>query len=170
MLVSTKYAKVDVIIDSQDALVSTMIRSGGSWEPKNLRTMARFVTEGNTILNIGSHIGLEAIVLGKIVGPKGRLFIMEPYSVSYNIVLKNVYLNGLGDIATVYNVGAGDRETNGSIVVSTSNTGGSEIFTDNTIRRAPLSTEIVRVDLVDDVIPSDAVIDFALIDVERMEI
>lgn len=47
--------------------------------------------------------------MGRIAGPKGKLFIFEPYSVSYNMVLKNVYLNGLGDMATVYNVGASDH-------------------------------------------------------------
>ena len=93
---------------------------------------------------------------------------MEPYSVSHNIVLKNVYLNGLGDIATVYNVGASDKKTKGSIAVFKSGTGASFIYTDSTIKEAPVKTEEIRVDLVDSVIPQNAVIDFALIDVERM--
>jgi hypothetical protein len=38
--------------------------------------MARFVKQGDTIINIGSHVGLEALVLGKIIGNNGRLFIM----------------------------------------------------------------------------------------------
>jgi hypothetical protein len=38
--------------------------------------MARFVKSGNSVLNIGSHIGLEALILGKVIGEKGRLFIM----------------------------------------------------------------------------------------------
>ena len=55
--------------------------------------MARFVKEGDTILNIGSHIGLEAIVLGKLAGPKGRLLIMEPFSLTANMLVKNIHLN-----------------------------------------------------------------------------
>ncbi len=89
------------------------------------------------MLNIGSHIGLEAIVLGKLIGEKGRLFIFEPFSVSYNMVLKNVYLNSLGDITTVYNVGASNKYSTGYINVDTSNTGGSEIFTDPSLKKAP---------------------------------
>ena len=46
------------------------------------------------------------------------------------MVLKNIYFNGLGDITTVYNVGASNKYSKGFISVSTSNTGGSEIFTD----------------------------------------
>lgn len=94
-----------------------------------LRTMARFVKKGDTILNLGSHIGLESVVMGKIIGSKGKLFIFQPYSVSYNMVLKNIYLNQLGDIATVYNVGASNQYSSGYINVNLANTGGSEIFT-----------------------------------------
>ena len=79
--------------------------------------MARFVQKGHTILNIGSHIGLEAIVLGKIVGETGRLFVVEPYSISYGIVLKNVYLNRLDQITQVYHIGAGNKKTEGYIYV-----------------------------------------------------
>ncbi len=83
------------------------------------------------------------------------------------MVLKNVYLNDLGDIATVYNVAGGNKKTKGYISVSNYNTGGSEIFTEPGIRDAPVKTEEVSVDLVDNVLPKDAIIDFALIDVER---
>jgi hypothetical protein len=41
------------------------------------------------------------------------------------MVLKNVYLNGLGDMATVYNVGASNHHSKGYISVSIGNTGGS---------------------------------------------
>ena len=70
-----------MIVDRLDQTVSHLIKESGTWEPHYLRTMARFVKEGDTVVNIGSHIGLEAIVLGKIAGPKGKLFILEPFSV-----------------------------------------------------------------------------------------
>lgn len=71
LLVSTVYDHVDVIIDSYDTFVSGAIKESGFWEGKNTRTMARFIKEGSTVLNVGSHIGLEAVVFGKIVGNSG---------------------------------------------------------------------------------------------------
>lgn len=132
--------------------------------------MARFVKEGDTVLNIGSHIGLEAVVMGKIVGSKGRLFVFEPYSVSFSILLKNIYLNELGDIATVYNVGAGNKCERAALYVNPTNTGGSPIHMNSSYIKAPSITEYVEVDLVDEVLPEDAIVDFALIDVETMEV
>lgn len=121
---------MDIIVDRLDGTVSQLIRNSGSWEPANIRVMARFVKEGDTVINIGSHVGLEALVMGKIIGNKGRLFIMEPFSITYNMVLKNVYFNGLDSISTVYNVGASNKYSKGYISVNNINTGGSEIFTD----------------------------------------
>ena len=92
--------------------------------------MARFVKEGDTVLNIGSHIGLEAMVLGKIVGPKGKLLIMEPFSISRNMLTKNVHLNRLADITTIYPKGASNKYAKGFLSVDLKNTGASAIFTD----------------------------------------
>ena len=38
--------------------------------------MARFVGKNSTFLNVGSHIGVEAVVLGKILGDNGKMFII----------------------------------------------------------------------------------------------
>ena len=57
-LVPAIYDHVDVFVDTVDITVSRSITNTGSWGPRNLRTFARFVSPGNTVLNLGSHIGL----------------------------------------------------------------------------------------------------------------
>ena len=95
MLVNTRYPPVKVVIDTFDKIVSRNIMEIGSWEFVNLKTFKRFVKEGDIILNIGSHVGLEAIVLAKKAGPKGSLYLFEPYNVSRKMLTKNIYLNEL---------------------------------------------------------------------------
>ena len=53
----------------------------------------------------------------------------EPFSVSHNLALKNIYYNGLADIATVYNVGGGSAYSKGIEVVNIGNTGASRVYT-----------------------------------------
>ena len=77
------------------------------------------------MLNIGCHIGLEAMILGQILGPTGKLFFFEPYSVSYGILQKNIFLNKLNRISTMYKMAVSNREQNGYIMVDMGNTGGS---------------------------------------------
>jgi predicted O-methyltransferase YrrM len=56
---------------------------------------------------LGSQTGLEAVLMGKIIGKKGKLFIFEPYSASYKIVVKNMQINGLLDASQIFKMGAG---------------------------------------------------------------
>jgi hypothetical protein len=133
-LVQTIYEKVDVVVDYTDASVSMFIATTGTFEPYNLRTMARFVKPGATILNVGSHIGLEAVVLGRIAGDEGRLFLFEPFGISYNMALKNIHLNRLAHISRLYNVAAGNRKTTGTLSLNQVNTGASGVYTDESIK------------------------------------
>lgn len=76
MLVPTIYDGVNVFVDKLDGFISRAIMIFGYWEPRNTRNMARFVKQGDNILNVGSHIGLEMIVLGKALQKKCRLFLI----------------------------------------------------------------------------------------------
>ncbi len=51
--------------------------------------------KGDSVLNLGSQTGLEAVLMGKMVGETGKLTLFEPYSVSYKIAVKNLEINGL---------------------------------------------------------------------------
>jgi hypothetical protein len=73
-LVETQYG-FEIIIDENDGGVSHFIRLFGTWEPHFIILIGQIVKPGNNVLNLGSHIGLEAVVMGKIIGPSGRLFI-----------------------------------------------------------------------------------------------
>jgi FkbM family methyltransferase len=87
--------------------------------------IGRLVKPGDHVLNLGSQSGLEALVMGKIIGETGKLFIFEPYSFSNSLITKNVEINGLKDITTIYKYGASDEKGMATIKVSYSNTGGS---------------------------------------------
>lgn len=117
-------------VDAKDTTVSYKISATGTWEPSLISLIGHIVKPGDKVLNLGSQSGLEALVMGKIVGPTGKLFIFEPYSFSNEIVSSNVELNGLEDIATVYKVGASNAKETAIINVAYSNTGGSEIIPD----------------------------------------
>lgn len=77
--------------------------------------MARFVKPGNTLLNAGAHIGLEAVVLGKIAGVDGKLYALEPSSFIHNILLKNLYLNKLGNMATAFPLACSNKDGKGFV-------------------------------------------------------
>lgn len=71
-----------MVVDRKDNYISRLLQTTGAWEPTNMRTFGRFVKKGDVVLNVGAHIGIEAMVYGKIAGSTGKLFIFEPYSIS----------------------------------------------------------------------------------------
>jgi predicted O-methyltransferase YrrM len=92
----------DIMIDPKDELVSKTIKEFGSYKPENIRAFGKLVKEGDTILIVGSHVGLSAIVYAKLAGSKGKLFIIEPYSISFKLASKNVCINDLSNITTLF--------------------------------------------------------------------
>ena len=94
------------------------------------------------------------------------------------MVTKNIEMNGLKDITTIYKVGASDAKGTAIINVAYMNTGGSEIVPDAADKKdRPKNgefgqyseTEEVQLDRVDALLPEDVILDFALLDVEKME-
>ena len=164
-LVPTIYG-LDIIVDDWDGVVSKEIQNRGHWQPRNVRAMSKFVKEGSSILNIGAHVGLQAIVLAEKVGPKGKLYIFEPTELTYQILVKNIYLNQLEEITTVYKMGASDKLSVGISEIRLANTGGSQIKTANFTKKISpdVTYEQVILDRADKILPKAAVIDFALID------
>ena len=173
MLVTTIYENISVFVDPLDKAVSKEIRYIGFWEARNLRVMSGFVKEGDHILNAGSHIGLESVVLGKMLGPKGKLFVFEPVHVTYRLMRKNMHLNGLDDIATTYNIGCYNKYKRAPITVPMRNTANAMMFGDEKIAHIITEEgwihETIETNRLDFLLPADTVLNFALIDVERLE-
>ena len=91
--------------------------------------MGHIIKTGDKVLNLGSHVGLEALIIGKLVGPDGKLYILEPYSKSYQIMEKNIKLNKLEDRTSLYRYGASNEKGEGTISVIYRHTGNSRIST-----------------------------------------
>ncbi len=84
-----------MVVDPKDNAVSKFIREKGRYDVAQMRFIKGVLKAGDNVINLGSQTGLEAIYMGKLIGPSGKLFIFEPYSVSFTIVRKNMFLNNL---------------------------------------------------------------------------
>ncbi|MCA9414897.1 MAG: FkbM family methyltransferase, partial [Candidatus Omnitrophica bacterium] len=56
---------------------------------------------GDTVLDIGAHIGLFTLVMAREVGPKGRVFSFEPCPESHHLLAENIRTNGLSNVTLV---------------------------------------------------------------------
>jgi FkbM family methyltransferase len=83
------------IVFPNDA-IAQHLKSGKPWEPHFKTVIQHLVKEGDTVLDCGANFGYNAVIMGKQIGPSGRLFAFEPQRIinqqlSGNMILNNIY-------------------------------------------------------------------------------
>lgn len=56
------------------------------------------IHKGDTVIDIGAHIGLYTLVFAKLVGENGQVFAFEPDPTNFKVLQKNVQVNGLKNV------------------------------------------------------------------------
>jgi FkbM family methyltransferase len=82
----------------------------GRTERGLLAWFSQNVHPGDTWLDVGAHYGYTTFALGKLVGPKGRVFAFEPVPATAGCVDQGRVLNGLSHV-TVVPIGLGGART-----------------------------------------------------------
>lgn len=54
--------------------------------------------EGETVVDVGAHIGKYTIIASRMVGPKGKVIAIEAHPANYEILKKNIVLNKLTNV------------------------------------------------------------------------
>jgi FkbM family methyltransferase len=73
----------------------------GRTERALLDWFAQNVHQGDTWLDVGAHYGYTTIALGRLVGPRGRVFTFEPVPATAGCVDQGRALNDLPQVAVV---------------------------------------------------------------------
>ena len=86
------------------------IRSHGK---ENLTTQIfkRVVEEGHTVVDIGANIGYFTLLSARLVGKEGKVYAFEPEPRNYNMVLKNIALNGYENVVPTQKAVSNTTET-----------------------------------------------------------
>lgn len=74
------------------------------YEKSNFAFVKSNVKQGDVVLDIGAHIGLMAVLFGKMVGPKGKVFAFEPTPGSFKNLCNTIKYNKLPDVVTPVNM------------------------------------------------------------------
>ena len=61
------------------------------------------ISEGMTVIDIGAHIGLYTIAMGKIVKGSGKIYSFEPTPATFKVLQKNIHLNEMNNIVRPLN-------------------------------------------------------------------
>lgn len=87
--------------------IDSSIYFGGCFEPDTTAAINRLCRPGMTVVDIGANVGCHALRFAKLVGDSGRVVAFEPMAWARAKLLRNIELNGFGNI-TVESVALSD--------------------------------------------------------------
>lgn len=138
------------------------------YEPETFDFFHEHLKPGDTVLDIGGHIGLFAITTAKLVGPTGKVFTFEPTPFTRNVLQEVVDLNECSDIVEVRGEAVSSKR--GETVFFDT---GEEVSNANSLVRSELSKREIPITLisVDEFVRERNIqIDCIKIDVEGAEL
>ena len=65
------------------------------YEKENFEIIQNSIKNGDVILDIGAHIGLMSVILGKKVGADGKIYSFEPSPDTFLVLKNTIALNKL---------------------------------------------------------------------------
>ena len=68
------------------------------WEKRTTEKFKEVVKGGDVVLDLGANMGFFTLLAAKIVGTKGRVYAFEPNPTNYNLLIKNIELNGYDNV------------------------------------------------------------------------
>ncbi len=136
----------------------------GTYETEVTKAIQNTVEPGQCVVDVGANIGYFTLLLAKKVGSQGRVIAFEPFSVVYEVLEKNVALNGYGNVTLVNKAVAGRSAAVGFSHVGTDLLSSIE-------RIVPDSLNHVSAVSLDDYFgPVHRRVDFVKVDVEGAEL
>jgi FkbM family methyltransferase len=134
------------------------------YESSTFQFFKENIKKGDTILDIGAHIGLYSIPFSKLTGDSGKVFCFEPTQSTFSVLNEIVKLNKLYNIQTI-------NEAIDEIFNLTSDTGeGSNANSIVNISRTENSIELSATSIDDFRRKNNLKIDAIKIDVEGAEL
>lgn len=100
----TEYKNIFYPTINNSAVVRAML-SGRVWEKKIVKIFNKYITKDDTVLDVGSYIGLHTIELSKLAN---KVFSFEPVPLISNCVVKTLKKLNITNVKH-YNVGCGNH-------------------------------------------------------------
>lgn len=109
LVITTIRNKYPIIIRKDDPFIGTQLRFSGDVFSNFSEAAEKICQSNDKIVEVGAHFGFNTIVLGKKIGPGGKIYVYEPNSTIFKCLQKSVCLNELDKNVELRNIAMGDH-------------------------------------------------------------
>lgn len=93
-------ATFGTILAFKDDLITHQIREFGAHTRPEVAFLLSMLEAGDSVFDLGAHIGTFAMPMAQKIGRKGRLLAVEGDADNFDLLVRNIARNGLGEIVT----------------------------------------------------------------------
>lgn len=111
----------------EDAYISRELETLGVWEPFESGLVLERLRPGAVFLDLGANIGYYTVLASQAVGAAGEVIAFEPEPGNFELLRRNVELNGVAN-ATLVEAAAGDRTGWTELYLSEANQGDHRLY------------------------------------------
>jgi FkbM family methyltransferase len=83
------------LLESRGKLARILL---GTYEPEQTRLFAETIRPGDTVLDVGAHVGYYTVLSAVLVGPSGAVWSFEPNPVNAGFLRRHAEINGLRQV------------------------------------------------------------------------
>jgi len=152
-----------MFLDSKDSLNLSIY---GVHEPLETELVKEEIEKGDIVLDIGAHIGYYTLIFANLIGEDGKVFAFEPDPTNFDLLRKNVKINGYKNVILVQKAISHKTEKL-KLYLSDDDSGGHAIYNPCDGRRQSIEIEAIRLD--DYFQDYEGKIDFIKMDIEGAE-
>ena len=117
----------------------------GNWDGRD-RLVLRTVKPGDMIVDAGANFGYYTIIGSRLVGDKGKVYAFEPDPTNFELLQKNVRLNGLTNNVVLERKALSNRKGTLKLFIADQNKGDHRIYQPVGESRRSIDVEAVRLD------------------------
>lgn len=141
----------------------------GEYEPFETSIMSQFIRPGDTVIDIGAHIGYYTLLFSSLVGPTGKVIAFEPSPYNFELLVKNLSINNKKNV-DCFPYAVSDKEGFTEFILNPVNSGDCRGWKDPKWQEGSFIKVLVRMIALDQFLDPASRIPFFKIDTQGEEI
>ncbi len=118
--------------DSKDEGVLPLLQAGGIYEEFETALFKSLLEPGMVVADIGANIGHYSLIAARMVGDSGHVYSFEPDPHNYELLVRNIELNGFKNVTAINKAVSGEPGTL-TLFLDKYNLGGHSLARDNVL-------------------------------------
>lgn len=157
---------IRMFLNPDDRVVTPWFWAGRPWEENETLWFVQSIKPGDVVVDVGANVGYYTLIAGKLVGDTGRVYAFEPDPQGFELLRRNVQLNGLTNVVLEQKAASNETGTL-KLFLAEENKGDHRVYNPEGENRRSVTVDAVRLD--DYFEGREASVDFVKVDTQGAE-